>query len=80
MISVLVVGRPAAPAPRTSGAAGERPGTETVGEAENGAEAVRRIKELRPGVVLMVIQMPSVDGIEATRCGVVAGGGRGSRF
>ncbi|MEV4714689.1 response regulator transcription factor [Micromonospora sp. NPDC049374] len=50
------------------------PDTEIVGEAENGAEAVRRITELRPDVVVMNIRMPGVDGIEATRRIVAAGG------
>ncbi len=50
------------------------PDTEIVGEAENGAEAVRRTTELHPDVVLMDIRMPHVDGIEATRRIVAAGG------
>ena len=49
------------------------PDTEIVGEAENGAEAVRRSTELRPDVVLMDIRMPGVDGIEAIRRIVAAG-------
>ncbi|PUB23451.1 response regulator receiver domain-containing protein [Promicromonospora sp. AC04] len=48
--------------------------TEIVGEAENGAEAVRWTTELHPDVVLMGIRMPGVDGIEATRRIVAAGG------
>ena len=50
------------------------PDTEIVGEAETGAEAVRRTTELRPDVVLMDIRMPGVDGIEVTRRIVAAGG------
>jgi DNA-binding NarL/FixJ family response regulator len=40
---------------------------EVLGEAENGAEAVARVRELRPDVVLMDVRMPELDGIQATR-------------
>lgn len=42
-------------------------GIELVGEAPDGAEAVRLASELEPDVVVMDLRMPDVDGIEATR-------------
>jgi two-component system response regulator NreC len=38
-----------------------------VGEAETGQEAIRLVAELSPDVVLMDIEMPGMNGIEATR-------------
>ena len=42
------------------------PELEVVGEAEDGAEALRLARQLRPDVVLMDLLMPVMDGITAT--------------
>ena len=45
------------------------PELKVVGEASSGEEAVDRVKELKPHVVVMDISMPGLDGIE----GVIRG-------
>ena len=44
-----------------------QPDMTIIGEAETGQEAIRRVAELSPDVVLMDIEMPGMNGIEATR-------------
>ena len=42
------------------------PDMSVIGEATDGAEAVRLAKSLQPDIVLMDVQMPGTDGLEAT--------------
>jgi DNA-binding NarL/FixJ family response regulator len=42
-------------------------GFEVVGEAETGEEAIEVVKALEPDLVLMDLNLPGIDGLEATR-------------
>jgi DNA-binding NarL/FixJ family response regulator len=45
----------------------QKPALQVVGEAEDGAEAIRLVHLLRPDIVLMDLVMPQVNGLEAMR-------------
>ena len=45
----------------------EQPDFVVIGEATNGAEAIRRARELAPEMIVMDVEMPVMNGVEAVR-------------
>ena len=66
-IRVLIVDDSEAILNFMSRAINSRQGMEVIGSATNGAQAVAMSEDLRPDVVIMDVEMPTMDGLEATR-------------
>src|SRR5258708_9607084 len=43
------------------------PGWEVCGEAKTGREAVEKVEELKPDIIILDISMPDLNGVEAAR-------------
>ena len=67
MLRVLVVDDSEVARRLLTGVLGRDGGLQVVGEASSGAEALRLAERLRPDVITMDVQMPGMDGLEATR-------------
>ncbi|MCW2287898.1 LuxR family two component transcriptional regulator [Leucobacter luti] len=79
MTTVLVVDDQALIRQAVTDILASQPDLVVLGEAVDGADAIRRTAELRPDVVVMDIRMPGIDGIEATRVICAAPGPDGAR-
>lgn len=45
----------------------EADGFDVVGEAENGTAAIAAVRELKPEIVVLDVQLPDIDGFEVTK-------------
>ena len=54
---------------------GASAGFEVVGEAASGEESLEAVREFRPDLVLMDVNLPGIDGVEATRMILLPGAG-----
>jgi two-component system LytT family response regulator len=68
MIRVMLVDDEQAARERLRQLLGPIPNIEIVGEAADGEQAIERIVELRPDLVLLDIQMPGCSGLEVAAC------------
>ena len=67
VVRVLLVDDQAAFLRAMSSVVEETPGFEVVGEASSGEESILAAAELLPDLVLMDVNLPGIDGLEATR-------------
>jgi len=67
MIKILIVDDHQLARVGTSRLLADFDGLKIIGEAESGEQAIEKVAELKPDVVLMDIRMPGIGGLEATR-------------
>lgn len=54
---------------------GAADGFEVVAEAASGEESIDAVREYHPDLVLMDVNLPGIDGVQATRAILLSGGG-----